>query len=223
MYPIFRLDEIGTLPAIAAGQSLFGIAAAAIMGLVPTLLSEFFPTTVRMSALSVAYTLANALFGGTAPFVVLWLVGLTHKPTVVVFYCVGALLFTLAGALIIREPPVNPCAGSRSNPCTRLEGRRGCPVALYAADVSGGLRDHGRQAAPPLRRRSVSTSSWWRSRSVISVWVTPLRRQPRSDGPAVVTAHRVVARICCAFSQDRGLPDPPAEGTGRPRRRPSGA
>ena len=83
MYPIFRIDQVGTLPAIAAGQALFGIAATAIMGLVPTLLSEFFPTTVRMSGLSVAYTLANALFGGTAPFVVLWLVGLTGNPTVI--------------------------------------------------------------------------------------------------------------------------------------------
>jgi MHS family proline/betaine transporter-like MFS transporter len=108
MYPIFRIDEIGTLPAIAAGQALFGIAAAAIMGLVPTLLSEFFPTTVRMSGLSVAYTLANALFGGTAPFVVLWLVGLTGNPTVVVFYCVAALLFTLVGALLIRETAHQP-------------------------------------------------------------------------------------------------------------------
>jgi MHS family proline/betaine transporter-like MFS transporter len=108
MYPIFRLDQIGTLPAIAAGQALFGIAAAAIMGLVPSLLSEFFPTTVRMSGLSVAYTLANALFGGTAPFVVLWLVGLTHDPNVVVFYCVGALLFTLIGALTIRETARKP-------------------------------------------------------------------------------------------------------------------
>jgi MHS family proline/betaine transporter-like MFS transporter len=108
LYPIVLLDEVGTLPAIAAGQSLFGIAAAAIMGLVPTLLSEFFPTTVRMSALSVAYTLANALFGGTAPFVVLWLVGLTHDPHVVIYYCGAALLFTLIGSLIIRETANKP-------------------------------------------------------------------------------------------------------------------
>jgi MHS family proline/betaine transporter-like MFS transporter len=103
MYPIFRLDQIGTLPAIAVAQSLFGICAAAIMGLVPTLLSEFFPTTVRMSALSVAYTLANALFGGTAPFVLAWLVGVSGSPTVTVYYCGGALLFTLGGVLAVRE------------------------------------------------------------------------------------------------------------------------
>jgi MHS family proline/betaine transporter-like MFS transporter len=108
MYPIFLLDEIGTLPAIAAGQALFGVAAAAIMGLVPTLLSEFFPTTVRMSGLSVAYTLANALFGGTAPIVVLWLVGLTGNPAFVVFYCVGALVITLVGAVIVRETAGRP-------------------------------------------------------------------------------------------------------------------
>ncbi|QPP10206.1 MHS family MFS transporter [Streptomyces bathyalis] len=108
IYPIFELDNAVNLAAIAAGQALFGICAAAIMGLVPTLLSEFFPTTVRMSALSVTYTLANALFGGTAPFVVAWLVGVTDTPNIVVVYCVAALLFTLAGALAIRETARRP-------------------------------------------------------------------------------------------------------------------
>jgi MHS family proline/betaine transporter-like MFS transporter len=39
---------------------------------------------------------------------VLWLLGLTHNPTVVVFYCVGALLFTLIGALIVHETARKP-------------------------------------------------------------------------------------------------------------------
>jgi MFS transporter, MHS family, proline/betaine transporter len=110
MYPIFRLDQIGTLPAIAVAQSVFGICAAAIMGLVPTLLSEFFPTSVRMSALSVAYTLANALFGGTAPVVLAWLVGLSGSSTITVFYCVGALLFTLGGIVAVRDTLRRPLA-----------------------------------------------------------------------------------------------------------------
>jgi MHS family proline/betaine transporter-like MFS transporter len=61
-----------------------------------------------MSGLSVSYTLANALFGGTAPFVVLWLVGLTGTPTVTVFYCLAALLFTLGGVLAVRETARQP-------------------------------------------------------------------------------------------------------------------
>jgi MHS family proline/betaine transporter-like MFS transporter len=108
VYPVVIIDQIGTLWAIALGQSLFGLAASAIMGQVPTLLSEFFPTTVRMSGLSVSYTLANALFGGTAPFVVLWLVGLTGDPHVAIYYCGGAVLFTLVGALLIRETAHRP-------------------------------------------------------------------------------------------------------------------
>jgi MHS family proline/betaine transporter-like MFS transporter len=108
VYPVVIIDQIGTLWAIALGQSLFGLAASAIMGQVPTLLSEFFPTTVRMSGLSVSYTLANALFGGTAPFVVLWLVGITADPHVAIYYCGGAVLFTLIGALLIRETAHKP-------------------------------------------------------------------------------------------------------------------
>jgi MHS family proline/betaine transporter-like MFS transporter len=39
---------------------------------------------------------------------VLWLVGLTGNPTVVVFYCIGALVITLIGAVIVRETAGEP-------------------------------------------------------------------------------------------------------------------
>jgi MHS family proline/betaine transporter-like MFS transporter len=56
-----------------------------------------------MSGLSVSYTLAYALFGGTAPFVVLWLVGVTGTSGVAVFYCMGAMLLTLVGGYLIKD------------------------------------------------------------------------------------------------------------------------
>jgi MFS transporter, MHS family, proline/betaine transporter len=63
-----------------------------------------------MSALSVAYTLANALFGGTAPVVVAWLVSATDMQSIVVVYCAGAILCTLVGAWIVRETARGPMA-----------------------------------------------------------------------------------------------------------------
>ncbi|WP_181764429.1 MFS transporter [Streptomyces albidus (ex Kaewkla and Franco 2022)] len=109
-YPIFKIAQSGTLAAVALSQALFGIFAAGVMGMVPTLLSELFPTTVRMSALSVAYTLANALFGGTAPLVVAWLVSTTGTENIVVVYCAAAMLFTLIGACVVRETAREPMA-----------------------------------------------------------------------------------------------------------------
>lgn len=100
--PLFWLTRVGTTLAIAAGLALFGVAAAAVMGIVPVLLSDFFPTAVRMSGLSMAYTIANVLFGGTAPFVVTALVGATDVPDAAVFYCMAAVVVTLVAALRLR-------------------------------------------------------------------------------------------------------------------------
>jgi MFS transporter, MHS family, proline/betaine transporter len=83
------------------------------MGLVPTLLSELFPTTVRMSALSVAYTLAQrAVRWDPLGVVVAWLVSATDMRSIVVVYCAGAILCTLVGAWIVRETARGPMADS---------------------------------------------------------------------------------------------------------------
>ena len=101
--PAFALSSQGTFTSIAVGQSLFGLAVAPIMGVVPALLSEMFPTSIRVSGLSIAYTLANALLGGTAPLVVVWLVAQTGTDLSAVWYCLGAVALSLAGALAVRE------------------------------------------------------------------------------------------------------------------------
>ena len=108
LYPAFRIDQEGTLPAIILGQTLFAIAVTPIIGLVPTVLSEFFPTAVRYSALSVSYTLANAVFGGTAPLVVTFLSDRTGSDISAVVYCMAGALISLIGALYISETARRP-------------------------------------------------------------------------------------------------------------------
>lgn len=41
----------------------------------PTLLAELMPTNVRYTAISIAYNTALALFGGTTPLIITYLVG----------------------------------------------------------------------------------------------------------------------------------------------------
>jgi len=103
MLPAYELGRTGSLLAITAALALVGVCVAAIMGLVPVLLADFFPTAVRMSGLSMSYTIANALFGGTAPFVVAALVSATGAPNTAVFYCMGAVVITLIGAIVLRR------------------------------------------------------------------------------------------------------------------------
>ncbi|WP_432509022.1 MFS transporter [Kineococcus auxinigenes] len=101
--PAYLLDVRGSFWAIALGQGLFGLAVAPLMGLVPAVLAELFPTPVRFTGLSISYTLANALLGGTAPLVVAWLFRATGSGASFVWYCSAAALISLAGALLVRE------------------------------------------------------------------------------------------------------------------------
>lgn len=103
MWPLFQLARVGDSFSIALALSIFGFIAGAIMGILPVLLSDFFPTAVRMSGLSISYTIANALFGGTAPFVVTFLVASTMQSDAAVFYCMAAVVVTFVGALFIRR------------------------------------------------------------------------------------------------------------------------
>ena len=103
MWPLFQLAQVGDSFSIALALSIFGFIAGAIMGILPVLLSDFFPTAVRMSGLSISYTIANALFGGTAPFVVTFLVASTMQSDAAVFYCMAAVVVTFVGALFIRR------------------------------------------------------------------------------------------------------------------------
>lgn len=64
---------------------------------------EAFPRAVRSTGLSVAYTLAVLLFGGTAQFVVTWLIARTGNPLAPAWYiaamniaCIVAMLFVRA-------------------------------------------------------------------------------------------------------------------------------
>jgi hypothetical protein len=46
-------------------------------GACPAVYSELLPTRVRYTALSIGYNIAVAVFGGFAPFIATWLIGVT--------------------------------------------------------------------------------------------------------------------------------------------------
>ncbi len=54
--------------------------------LIPALLSELFPAPVRYTGVGISYNACNALFGGTAPFVCLFLIDLTGTDFAPAFY-----------------------------------------------------------------------------------------------------------------------------------------
>jgi MHS family citrate/tricarballylate:H+ symporter-like MFS transporter len=66
-------------------------------------LSESLPASLRAGSIGIVYALAICTFGGTAQFVVTWLIAVTGSPLAPAWYVTGALLLGLVGVLAIRE------------------------------------------------------------------------------------------------------------------------
>ncbi len=107
-YPLFLLLNSGTLAAaigahvgLAVIECLY-ISAAVSAGV------EMFATRVRYSGFAVGYNVCVALFGGTTPYVVTWLVGHTGNPLSPSFYVIAAAVVSLQTVLAVPETAGKP-------------------------------------------------------------------------------------------------------------------
>jgi MHS family proline/betaine transporter-like MFS transporter len=98
-YPLVSLMQQGTVAAVAAGQMIFSALLAVYMAPIPAAMCEAFPRGVRVSAVSVGYGLAYAIFGGTAPAVAVWLISRTNNDVAFVWYIVVLTAVSLAVAV----------------------------------------------------------------------------------------------------------------------------
>jgi len=73
------------------------------VGPVMASLTENTPAVMRAGTVGILYALAIALFGGSAQFMVTWLIEVTGSPLAPAWYLSGALLLGLAGMLTMRE------------------------------------------------------------------------------------------------------------------------
>ena len=79
------------------------------------LIPLIFPAAVRATGLSVTYSLGVAIFGGTATYVVTWLVGVTGNPLASTYYVMAANIVMLA-----------PFSWSATRTSISSNGRRRC-------------------------------------------------------------------------------------------------
>ncbi len=79
--------------------ALVGLCAAAIVAS----LAEGLPVNLRAGSLGIIYALAIASFGGTAQFIVTWLIDVTGSPLAPAWYMSGAVLLGLAGMIAMPE------------------------------------------------------------------------------------------------------------------------
>jgi MFS transporter, MHS family, citrate/tricarballylate:H+ symporter len=66
-------------------------------------LAESLPVNLRAGSLGIVYALSIASFGGTAQFIVTWLIDTTGSPLAPAWYMTGAVLLGLAAMLMMRE------------------------------------------------------------------------------------------------------------------------
>ena len=102
-YPLVTLMHAGAIATTAAAQMTFGALLALQMASIPAAMTEMFPHGVRVSAVSVGYGLAYALFGGTAPAVAVWLISRTGNDTVFAWYLMGLTAISLVLALSVPD------------------------------------------------------------------------------------------------------------------------
>jgi MHS family proline/betaine transporter-like MFS transporter len=102
-YPLLNVMHAGVIVTTAAAQMAFGALLALQMASIPAAMTEMFPHGVRVSAVSVGYGLAYALFGGTAPAVAVWLISRTGSDTAFAWYLIGLTVISLVIALGVRD------------------------------------------------------------------------------------------------------------------------
>jgi MHS family proline/betaine transporter-like MFS transporter len=109
-HPLITAMHTGDVVVAAAAQMTFGALLATQMASIPAAMTEMFPHGVRVSAVSVGYGLAYALFGGTAPAVATWLIARTGNDTAFAWYLMALTVVSLAMALGIRDRRGAPLA-----------------------------------------------------------------------------------------------------------------
>ncbi|WP_337060655.1 MFS transporter [Kineococcus sp. G2] len=101
---------------IATGQVLLAVLGACTMAVVfaghtaviHILIVELFPTRIRYSAYGLGYNISSALFGGTAPLLMTWLIGTTGNVYMPAFYAVVTALGTLAAVSTVKDRAHEP-------------------------------------------------------------------------------------------------------------------
>lgn len=104
VFPVFLLitHAQSTLPVLLGVGTISALMALG-SGAGTLLLLEAFPPQVRASGLAIPYALGVTLFGGTAQFVVTWLIKVTSNPMSAAWYVTPCCLISFCALLLFKE------------------------------------------------------------------------------------------------------------------------
>jgi MHS family proline/betaine transporter-like MFS transporter len=106
--PCYLLIGTGSLPLAILGACVMAIIFAGHTGVIHILLVELFPTRVRYSAYGLGYNVSAALFGGTAPLLMTFLIAKTGNTGMPAFYAVLTALGTLIAVSRVKDRAHQP-------------------------------------------------------------------------------------------------------------------
>lgn len=96
------------------GLAILAFFTAIVGSVVASTLPALFRTNVRNGGFSIAYNVSTAAFGGTAPFIITWLISVFDYDYIPAFYMMAAGTVALIAAFQIRETAGAPLLGSKS-------------------------------------------------------------------------------------------------------------
>lgn len=111
-YPAFWLLSQHSITTTVIGLAILGTLVVALAGVMPATLPAIFPTHIRYGGFAISYNISTALFGGTAPLVITWLIATTGDNFVPAYYLMLAAAIAIVPILIIPETAGKPMLGS---------------------------------------------------------------------------------------------------------------
>ncbi|MEU6884390.1 MFS transporter [Streptomyces viridosporus] len=102
-YPLFVMMETDSAVLAVVAHCGLGLILAVFLGPTLAAMNELFSTRVRYGGFSLGYNLSVSAFGGTAPFIVTFLVAETGIIASPAFYVMASAVITLAVVLTTRE------------------------------------------------------------------------------------------------------------------------
>ncbi|MQA09042.1 MAG: MFS transporter [Pseudonocardiaceae bacterium] len=102
-YPLFLIMQAGGMAAVLVSQIGLGVILALILGTHAVAMAEIFPTRVRQGGLSIGYNFTAALFAGTVPYVLTYLIAETGVSLMPAFYLMLVGAVGLAAAVTLKE------------------------------------------------------------------------------------------------------------------------
>src|SRR5699024_7591751 len=102
-YLAFWLMHLGGSWLPFLGLAILAFFTAIVGSVVASTLPALFRTNVRNGGFSISYNVSTAAFGGTAPFIITWLISIFDYDYIPAFYMMAAGTVALIAALRIRE------------------------------------------------------------------------------------------------------------------------